>query len=62
LWSIHPKYLDAVGLVALWRNLLCNALGLVPRGNADADPHVSFGRFFLPQVRNLETISEVSEK
>jgi hypothetical protein len=22
LWSIHPKYLDAVGLVALWRESL----------------------------------------
>jgi hypothetical protein len=22
LWSIHPKYLDAVGLVALWRETL----------------------------------------
>lgn len=22
LWSIHPKYLDAVGLVALWREAL----------------------------------------
>jgi len=22
LWSIHPKYLDAKGLVALWREYL----------------------------------------
>ena len=22
LWSIHPKYLDAKGLVALWREAL----------------------------------------
>jgi hypothetical protein len=22
LWSIHPKYLDAIGLVALWRESL----------------------------------------
>lgn len=22
LWSVHPKYLDAVGLVALWREAL----------------------------------------
>ena len=22
LWSIHPKYLDAIGLVALWREAL----------------------------------------
>jgi hypothetical protein len=22
LWTLHPKYLDAVGLVALWRGAL----------------------------------------
>jgi hypothetical protein len=28
LWSVHPKYLDARGLVALWREaLLAQALG-----------------------------------
>ncbi|HEY6894267.1 MAG TPA: pyrimidine dimer DNA glycosylase/endonuclease V, partial [Rhodanobacteraceae bacterium] len=31
LWSIHPKYLDASGLVALWREALLGQAVLAGR-------------------------------
>ena len=38
LWSIHPKYLDAKGLVALWREALL----------AQAQPESAMNGYFEP--------------
>jgi hypothetical protein len=35
LWSIHPKYLDATGLVALWREALLAQKVLKGKTKAD---------------------------
>jgi len=44
LWSVHPKYLDARGLVALWRECLLAQAVLRGRTNGYGRPqsHPSF--------------------
>jgi len=39
LWSLHPRYLDAKGLVALWRE------GLLAQKVLAAVPSISFYRY-----------------
>ena len=39
LWTLHPKYLDGVGLVALWREaLLARAVSAAARGGIGTTP------------------------
>jgi len=40
LWTVHPRYLDASGLVALWREALLALYALAPRalGGRAAEP------------------------
>ena len=44
LWSIHPKYLDAKGLVALWRECLL-AQGVLEGGTRRYKNHPQLARF-----------------
>ena len=44
LWSIHPKYLDPIGLVALWREALLGRSVLI-RGDGSYYNHPQLLRF-----------------
>ena len=56
LWSLHPKYLDAQGLVALWREgLLAQA---VLRGRTDGYVHHPQLIRFRDQTSGVGTIAE----
>ncbi len=44
IWSIHPKYLDQVGLVALWRETLLGKAALI-RGRGGYYNHPQLERF-----------------
>lgn len=45
LWSVHPKYLDARGLVALWREALLAQAGGAARRDAMVKAHPQLERF-----------------
>jgi hypothetical protein len=44
LWSIHPKYLDSKGLVALWREALL-AKKVLSKKTKDYKHHPQLSRF-----------------
>jgi hypothetical protein len=46
LWSIHPKYLDAKGLVALWRESLL-AKKVIVGGTRGYKNHQQLVRFYI---------------
>lgn len=55
LWSIHPKYLDTKGIVALWREaLLAQA---VLRGNTQGYRHHPQLERFLATPKPIDTIA-----
>ena len=54
LWSLHPKYLDPKGLVAVWREGLL-ALKVLKGETAGYQHHPQLGRFRL-QKRPVETV------
>ncbi|MBY0472513.1 pyrimidine dimer DNA glycosylase/endonuclease V [bacterium] len=66
IWSIHPKYLDAKGLVALWRETLLAQKVLdgktkgyknhpqLERFKATKDPLASVGTYLLHVVEEAE--------
>jgi hypothetical protein len=56
LWTLHPKYLDAVGLVALWREaLLARA---VLRGHTRGYRHHPQLTRFREQARPVESLNQ----
>lgn len=55
LWTVHPKYLDALGLVALWREgLLARA---VLRGDTRGYRHHPQLTRFREQARPVESLN-----
>jgi hypothetical protein len=63
LWSLHPKYLDAKGLVALWREALLARAALRaarPGTSADTAPHKGKTRGYTrhPQLDRFKAASD----
>ena len=56
LWSLHPKYLDAKGLVALWRESLLAKVVLEGKTNAYKN-HPQLSRFKMTKSP-VETINQ----
>jgi hypothetical protein len=56
LWSLHPKYLDAKGLVALWRETLLAQVVL--RGETRGYTNHPQLQRFRAQAQPLSTIAE----
>ncbi len=64
LWTIHPKYLDARGLVALWREALLAQAALRGRTRGDrSHPHLArFRRAGTPVGRIAAYLAAVQEE
>ena len=56
LWTVHPKYLDARGLVALWREALL-ARAVLRGGTRGYRHHPQLTRF-REQARPVESLNQ----